>query len=125
MGALVTISLAADSHLFELPWILTVGPLGDDEDWEPVVCGPYEREHALALGRAVAIEEDLMAVVEPIRPRLSAADIRRDIAAARAEAADPVARAEQWHGDTQISGDLTVEQVRNGFERIAKLLSVQ
>jgi len=49
MGAIVTLELADDAPQHNLPWIITFGPLDDDEDWEPVVCGPYERPHALAI----------------------------------------------------------------------------
>src|SRR6266545_3978725 len=48
VGALVTLELPADSPAIDLPWIITFGPLDEDEEWEPVVCGPYERPHALA-----------------------------------------------------------------------------
>ena len=79
MGALVTLRLPDDSPLHELPWIITFGPLGDDEDWEPVVSGPYERAHALALAQSVVADEELMAVVEPCMPHISTdGDPRRD-----------------------------------------------
>lgn len=83
MGALVTLRLPDDSPLHDLPWIITFGPLRDDEDWEPVVSGPYERPHALALAQAVVADEDLMAVVEPCMPHISPDEIRDEIAAAR------------------------------------------
>jgi hypothetical protein len=67
----------------ELPWIITFGPLSDDDEWDPVVCGPYERPHALALAESVVADEDLMAVVEPLQPHVSVDQIRGDIAAAR------------------------------------------
>ena len=40
VGALVTLELPADSPVRDLPWIVTIGPLDDDEDWDAVVCGP-------------------------------------------------------------------------------------
>ena len=67
----------------DLPWVITIGSLGDDEDWEPVVCGPYERPHALALAQAVVADEDLMAVVEPLLPLADAEAIRDEIELAR------------------------------------------
>jgi len=52
VGALVTLDLPDDSPVLALPWIITFGPLEDGDEWEPVVCGPYERAHALG-GRPV------------------------------------------------------------------------
>jgi len=83
VGALVTLELPADSPAIDLPWIITFGPLDEDEEWEPVVCGPYERPHALALAESVVADEELMAVVEPLQPHVTIDQIRGDIAAAR------------------------------------------
>ena len=84
VGSLVTLDLPPDSPVAELPWVITIGSLGDEEDWEPVVCGPYERAHALALAQAVVADEDLLAVVEPLLPRPDAEAIRDEIELARA-----------------------------------------
>ena len=86
VGALVTLDLPADAPALTLPWIITFGPLSDNEEWEPVVCGPYERAHALALAESVVADEELMAVVEPVQPHVSVQQIRTDIAAARLSA---------------------------------------
>lgn len=86
MGALVTLQLPPDSPIRELPWIITFGPLTDDEDWEPVVCGPYERPHALALAEDVVADEELMAVVEPLLGYAAPDEIRDEIGVARAAA---------------------------------------
>jgi hypothetical protein len=86
VGALVTLDLPADAPALTLPWIITFGPLSDIEEWEPVVCGPYERAHALALAESVVADEELMAVVEPVQPHVSVQQIRTDIAAARLSA---------------------------------------
>jgi hypothetical protein len=99
VGALVTLELPADSPVAELPWIITIGPLEDDEEWEPVVCGPYERPHALALARAVVADEDLMAVVEPLLPRLSTDEIRAEVDQARRGAADRAVDDDDGVGD--------------------------
>ncbi|MDI1459981.1 hypothetical protein QEZ54_03280 [Catellatospora sp. KI3] len=93
MGALVTLELPAGSPQLDLPWIITFGPLDDEEEWEPVVCGPYERAHALALAQHVVADEDLMAVVEPLLPATSIEQIRGEISVAQrlaAEAADEI-----------------------------------
>jgi hypothetical protein len=141
VGALVTLELADDSPLLDLPWIITFGPLGAEDEWEPVVCGPYERPHALGLAEAVVADEELMAVVEPLVPKVSADEIRAEIDAARTAAEDEAAQAD----DAEIYGDyeeLTDEgfapesverpaeprlppspdEVRAGLTRIAHLL---
>src|SRR5882724_9902184 len=89
VGTLVTLDLPPGSPVADLPWVITIGSLGDEEDWEPVVCGPYERAHALALAQAVVADEELMAVVEPLLPRVDAEAIRDEIALARAAAEGP------------------------------------
>ncbi|MFC4148438.1 hypothetical protein ACFO0M_19465 [Micromonospora mangrovi] len=143
MGALVTLDLPDDSPMLGLPWIITFGPLGDADEWEPVVCGPYERPHALALAEAVVAEEQLMAVVEPLLPALSAEEIRGEIAAAQIAAEDEAARTDEadLYGDFEDVIDEELElaaerepapepltapsetELRAGFTRIAKLLT--
>ncbi|MCW3815265.1 hypothetical protein ONA91_12460 [Micromonospora sp. DR5-3] len=143
MGALVTLDLPDDSPMLGLPWIITFGPLGDADEWEPVVCGPYERPHALALAEAVVAEEQLMAVVEPLLPALTADEIRGEIAASQLAAEDEAARVDQadLYGDFEDTIDEELElaaeqepvpepvtpptrdEVRAGFARIAKLLT--
>ena len=91
VGALVTLDVPADSPVLSLPWIITIGPLSDDDEWEAVVCGPYERDHALAVAEEVVADEDLMAVVEPVLPHVSVDAIRAEIANARALAAEEAA----------------------------------
>ena len=137
VGALVTLDLPDDSPMLGLPWIITFGPLGDPAEWEPVVCGPYERPHALALAEA------LMAVVEPLVPALSAEEVRGEIAAAQIAAEDEAARIDEsdLYGDFEDVLDEELEQaaaraehpvapqpapsedeLRAGFERISELL---
>jgi hypothetical protein len=87
VGALVTLELAADSPILEMPWIITFGPLSDEEDWEPVVCGPYERPHAIALAEEIVADQELMAVVEPVLGFASVEEIRAEIAESQAVAA--------------------------------------
>jgi len=100
VGALVTLELPDDSPVLALPWIITFGPL-DEEEWEPVVCGPYEREHALALAESVVADEELMAVVEPLIPHTSVDEIRDEISAAKAAADE-----EEGEGDDEVEVDL-------------------
>ncbi|MBY8871534.1 hypothetical protein K7640_06705 [Micromonospora sp. PLK6-60] len=116
MGALVTLDLPDDSPMLGLPWIITFGPLTEADEWEPVVCGPYERAHALALAEAVVAEEQLMAVVEPLLPALSAEEIRGEIAAAQIAAEDEAARAEEsdLYGDFE---DVIDEELERAAEQ--------
>ncbi|MFC0528156.1 hypothetical protein [Phytohabitans kaempferiae] len=142
MGALVTLELTEDSPVRDLPWIVTFGPLGDEEEWEPVVCGPYEREHALALAESVVADEDLMAVVEPLLPHVTVEEIQGEIAAARMTAEDERAEADDADdfGDYDVYGLESAtgpepeqmveatpppppEEVRAGMARIAARLA--
>ncbi|MGY0006788.1 hypothetical protein [Micromonospora sp. I033] len=145
MGALVTLDLPDDSPMLGLPWIITFGPLGDEDEWEPVVCGPYERPHALALAEAVVAEEQLMAVVEPLLPALTPEEIRSEIAAAQIAAEDEAARIDQadLYGDFEEVIDEELElaaerepeptpvkppsrdEVRAGLARIAAMLTAR
>ncbi|QLQ39198.1 hypothetical protein [Micromonospora robiginosa] len=145
MGALVTLDLPDDSPMLGLPWIITFGPLAAEDEWEPVVCGPYERPHALALAEAVVAEEQLMAVVEPLLPALTPEEIRGEIAAAQIAAADEAAETDQadLYGDFEdvIDDELELaaerrpepepadppdaDEVRAGFARIAALLTAK
>jgi hypothetical protein len=141
VGALVTLQLPDDSPALDLPWIITFGPLDDEAEWEPVVCGPYERPHALALAESVVADEELMAVVEPLLPSASADEIRGEIIAAQTAVEDEEAQID----DADIYGDYdeladegppetveqeaeprpapTAEELRAGFARIAAMLA--
>lgn len=90
VGALVTLRLPEDSPVRAMPWIITIGPLDDEAEWEPVVCGPYEYPHALALAEEVVADEELMAVMEPLLGLASPDEIRREIDLARATAEQEV-----------------------------------
>jgi hypothetical protein len=125
VGTLVTLSLPPDSPVAALPWVITVGAIAEDEDWEPVVCGPYERDHALALAQAVVADEDLMAVVEPLLPLVDADAIRDEIAMAREalESADLPAGADADDPEPVEPGPApTATEVRAGFARLAARL---
>ena len=98
----MTLELPGDSPMLSMPWIVTFGPLDDEDEWEAVVCGPYEREHALALAEEIVADEDLMAVVEPLLPLVEVDRIREEIAVSRA-LADEEADADQ---DTDVAVDL-------------------
>ena len=135
MGALVTLDLPADSPIRDLPWIVTIGPLGDEEEWDPVVCGPYERPHALALAQAVVADEDLMAVVEPLLLLADVESIRDEIDQARAAAphdldgtADDDDDDDGWGPGTETRhvppiGPPSEADIRAGFARIAATLT--
>ncbi|WP_203904554.1 hypothetical protein [Virgisporangium aliadipatigenens] len=131
MGTLVTLDLPDDAPALNLPWIITFGPLDDDEVWEPVVCGPYERAHALALAEAVVADEDLMAVVEPLQPAVTVDQIKGEIAANRLaadEAEDDLTEDDDHdhdHEDDSVppSEPPTPEELREGFARIGAKLA--
>jgi hypothetical protein len=131
VGALVTVELPKDSPALGLPWIITFGPLGEDEDWEPVVCGPYERPHAVALAEAVVADEDLVAVVEPLLPHATVDEIRGEIESAKlagesAAAAEDMTEEElaEVGGPVEAAGGPpTPDEVRAGFRRIAARLT--
>jgi hypothetical protein len=118
----MTLDLPVGSPVADLPWVITIGPLDDDEGWEPVVCGPYERAHALALGQAVVADEELMAVVEPLLPLVDAEAIRDEIELARA-AADDDLDDEPDPRHVTVGRAPTEAEVKEGFARIAGRLS--
>jgi hypothetical protein len=142
VGALVTLDLPEDSPVLTLPWIITFGPIDDSDEWEPVVCGPYERAHALALAETVVADEELMAVVEPVLPHVSVDEIQAAIETAKAAAEEDE---EDEDDDLEVSVDdefdesdegeddeyeevepsppPSPEEVRAGFARIAAKLS--
>jgi hypothetical protein len=129
----MTLDLPSDSPVADLPWVITIGPMDDDEGWEPVVCGPYERAHALALGQAVVADDELMAVVEPLLPLTDAEAIRDEIELARA-AADPDAELDDEDDDpdravqewetrhVKVGRAPSAAEVKAGFARIAARL---
>jgi hypothetical protein len=121
----MTLSLPPDSPVADLPWVITIGSLGDEEDWEPVVCGPYERGHALALAQAVVADEELMAVVEPLVPLADAEAIRDEIALTRAavEGAAPDDEPHWEQEQVQPGPAPSTAEVRAGFARIAARLT--
>jgi hypothetical protein len=129
VGTLVTLDLPTGSPVADLPWVITIGSLGDEEDWEPVVCGPYERAHALALAQAVVADEDLMAVVEPLLPRADAESIRDEIELARAAAEAPADAAAEADDDEYETRRVrpgrapTAAEVQAGWDRIALRLA--
>jgi hypothetical protein len=126
----VTLDLPPDSPVADLPWVITIGSLGDEEDWEPVVCGPYERAHALALAQAVVADEDLLAEVEPLLPRPDAEAIRDEVELARAAAEAPAGPEEPAFDEAEYEtrrvrpGRAPTEaEVREGWARIAARLT--
>ncbi len=128
VGALVTLDLPDDSPVLTLPWIITFGPIDDNDEWEPVVCGPYERAHALALAETVVADEELMAVVEPVLPHASVEEIRAEIETARSAAAEDdedydddledleVSVDEDFDGDD--ADDFETDEVEDAYEEV-------
>ncbi len=108
VGVLVTLDLADDSPMIGLPWIITFGPNTEEDSWEPVVVGPYERAHALALAEEIVADEELMAVVEPLLPFTSTEEIRAAIAGSIAEAEEVDADSDT---DFEDESDLDAEDL--------------
>jgi hypothetical protein len=132
----VTLDLPDDSPALGQPWIITFGPPEDGEEfWEAVVCGPYERAHAMALAEAVVADEDLVAVVEPLQPAVTVDQIRGEIAASRlnSEEAEDDETEDDDHDhdhDHDHEGELvepspppSAEEIRAGFARLAERLA--
>jgi hypothetical protein len=125
----VTLDLPADSPVQHLPWIITIGPLHDDDEWEPVVCGPYERPHALALAESVVADEELMAVVEPLLPLADVEAIRDEIELAQGATDPQPTTGHLDDGDERETRHVrpavppTEAEVRAGFARIAASLT--
>lgn len=121
----MTLSLPAASPVAELPWVVTIGALSDLEDWEPIVFGPYERAHALALAQAVVADEELMAVVEPLLPLTSATEIRAEIETAR-KAEEAVGTPDEPDPEpvehVEPGPEPSVAEVVAGFARLASRL---
>jgi hypothetical protein len=134
MGAVVTVELPEDAPELKQPWIITFGPIDDEESWEPVVCGPYERAHALSLAETVVADEELLAVVEPLNPFATVDQIRAEIEISQAQAAaeddedDLDIDLEHDHEDDEIeavepTAPPSPEEIRAGFARIASRLA--
>ena len=131
----MTLDLPDDSPMLGMPWIITFAPEEEAEEfWDPVVCGPYERAHALALAEAVVADEDLTAVVEPLQPAVTVDQIRGEIAASRLnadEAEDDETEDDHDHDhDHDHEHDEVVtpsappspEEIKAAFARIAQQL---
>jgi hypothetical protein len=118
MGALVTLDLPDDSPMLALPWIVSFGPLTEEEEWDAVVCGPYERAHALSLAEAVLADEDeVTAIVEPVLPHMTVDQIRSEIATAKLAAEEEEAEYEDLDegDDVDVSVDESFDET-TGFD---------
>ena len=74
MGGVIIYEPEEDSDVNEFPWTVTFEPSGGD-DWDSFICGPYERDHAVALAEAVALDDaegGVLAIVKPMLPALVA-----------------------------------------------------
>src|SRR2546430_2180968 len=89
VGELMTLDLPPDSPLLELPWIITIAPAAEEEQWDAVVAGPYERAHALALAEETVTDEPLLPAAQPATPHESVQATRQEIALARAPRPEP------------------------------------
>lgn len=146
MAIVVSVVPEEDSPFITLPWVVTFKPADDEDDWDPVTCGPYQREHAEALAEAVALEldDDVLAVVEPLLPALNAESIldaieqNRELAAAAADLAeddetdltaeddveeDPEENLEDADEEEEIEFEVpTAAEIRTGIENVSREL---
>lgn len=91
MGAVISFEVDEEDEasFADLPWLVTFEPDDDEagQQWDSFSCGPYLRDHALAIAEAVAFEQDgVLAVVSPIMPALTPDDVTAIIEQRRAEA---------------------------------------
>ncbi|HEY4020867.1 MAG TPA: hypothetical protein VGM75_19405 [Pseudonocardiaceae bacterium] len=91
MGAVISFEVDEqdEASFADLPWLVTFEPDDDEasQQWDSFSCGPYLRDHALAIAEAVAFEQDgVIAVVSPVLPALSPDDVTAIIEERRAEA---------------------------------------
>ncbi|WP_199442292.1 hypothetical protein [Umezawaea beigongshangensis] len=134
MGGVIIYEPDADSPVMGFPWVVNFEPSGGEE-WESFVCGPYERDHAIALAEAVALEEEgMLAVVEPLMPVLSAEEVLATIEELREaedeedEESDHVNGTSLELGETEfVEEDAefeppTPEEVKAGMERTFRRL---
>jgi hypothetical protein len=78
-----------EASFADLPWLVTFEPDDDEagQQWDSFSCGPYLRDHALAIAEAVAFEQEgVIAVVSPVLPALTPDDVVAIIEERRAEA---------------------------------------
>ena len=92
MGAVISFEVdeADEASFADLPWLVTFEPDDDEagQQWDSFTCGPYLRDHALAIAEAVAFEQDgVIAVVAPVLPALTPEDVTAIIEERQAEAA--------------------------------------
>ncbi|HEY4455110.1 MAG TPA: hypothetical protein VGN81_12415 [Pseudonocardiaceae bacterium] len=91
MGAVISFEVDEEDEasFADLPWLVTFEPDDDEagQQWDSFSCGPYLRDHALAIAEAVAFEQDgVIAVVAPVLPALTPDDVTAIIEERRAEA---------------------------------------
>ncbi|HJP74396.1 MAG TPA: hypothetical protein VJ914_09010 [Pseudonocardiaceae bacterium] len=91
MGAVISFEVDEEDEasFADLPWLVTFEPDDDEagQQWDSFSCGPYLRDHALAIAEAVAFEQDgVIAVVTPILPALTPDDVTAIIEERQAEA---------------------------------------
>ncbi|GGM45513.1 hypothetical protein GCM10012275_15710 [Longimycelium tulufanense] len=128
MGGVIIYEPEPGSPLQDVPWVVTFRSW--DDSWDPFICGPYERAHAIALAEAVAVDsEDVLADVEPLLPALAPDDVLADIAelraAAEAETTGPNGELTEPEPEDLVPTETivpTAEEVRAGMARVVHRL---
>jgi hypothetical protein len=110
-----------EASFADLPWLVTFEPDDDEasQQWDSFSCGPYLRDHALAIAEAVAFEQDgVIAVVSPVLPALTPDDVTAIIEERRAEAlaVDYEDDDDEEEDDDFDGPDLDVDEVEEDVE---------
>jgi hypothetical protein len=117
MGGVIIYEPEEDSDVNEFPWTVTFEPSGGD-DWDSFICGPYERDHAVALAEAVALDDaegGVLAIVKPMLPALSAEDVSDTIEELREAAIEEEAAEDTVNGTAVDFDDDDLEEEEAEF----------
>ena len=123
MGAVISFEVDEEDEasFADLPWLVTFEPDDDEasQQWDSFSCGPYLRDHALAIAEAVAFEQDgVIAVVAPILPALTPEDVTAIIEQRQAEATGAGYEDDEDEDDDEFDDgtDLDVDEVEDEVE---------
>jgi hypothetical protein len=129
VGAVISFEVDEEDEasFADLPWLVTFEPDEDEagQQWDSFSCGPYLRDHALAIAEAVAFEQEgVIAVVSPVLPALTPDDVMAVIEERRAEAtaADYEDDEEDDDEDEEFDGpDPDVDEAEDDLEEVDDL----
>ncbi|MBW4721774.1 hypothetical protein [Saccharothrix obliqua] len=85
MAGVVVYEPDDEADVAGLPWAVTF-EASAGEEWDSFVCGPYQRDEAVALAESVVAEgRGVTAVVEPLLPAAGVLDVLATIDELRVE----------------------------------------